>query len=154
MTIQHSVITDPDVHEPKGASTASVGQVYVSDGAGSGTWDMNYPLTALVVEIADITDVADFYVVAPFACAIEKMYSVISGAIGGADKTFTLSIDGTPVTSGVITVEYSGSAAGDVDSCTPSANNTASAGEAIKIAAAGASTGTVSARLTLVIRQQ
>ena len=134
MTVQHSVITDPDVHEPKGASTGSVGQIYVSDGAGSGTWDMNYPLTALVVEM-DITDVADFYVVAPFACAIEKMYSVISGAIGGADKTFTLSIDGTPVTSGVITVAYSGSAAGDVDSCTPS-------------------TGTVSARLTLVIRQQ
>ena len=51
MTVQHSVITDPDVHEPKGASTASVGQVYVSDGAGSGTWDMNYPLTALVVEM-------------------------------------------------------------------------------------------------------
>ena len=153
MTVQHSVITDPDVHEPKDASTASVGQVYVSDGAGSGTWDMNYPLTALVVEM-DITDVADFYVVAPFACAIEKMYSVISGAIGDADKTFTLSIDGTPVTSGAITVAYSGSAAGDVESCTPSANNTASAGEAIKIAAAGASTGTVSARLTLVIRQQ
>jgi len=153
MTIQHGVITDPDVHEPKGASTASVGQVYVSDGAGSGTWDMNYPLTALVVEM-DITDVADFYVVAPFACVIEKMYSVISGAIGGADKTFTLSIDGTPVTSGAITVAYSESAAGDVESCTPSANNTASAGEAIKIAAAGASTGTVSARLTLVIRQQ
>ena len=38
MTIQHNAITDPDIHEPKGASTASADQIYVSDGAGSGTW--------------------------------------------------------------------------------------------------------------------
>lgn len=34
----HSVITDPDLHEPKGISTASQGRVYVSNGAGSGSW--------------------------------------------------------------------------------------------------------------------
>jgi hypothetical protein len=38
MSIQHSVITDPDIHEPKGVSTASLGEVYVADGAGSGDW--------------------------------------------------------------------------------------------------------------------
>lgn len=36
--IQHSVLTDPELHEPKGASTATDGQVYVADGAGSGAW--------------------------------------------------------------------------------------------------------------------
>jgi hypothetical protein len=34
----HSTITDPDLHEPKGISTASQGRVYVSNGAGSGSW--------------------------------------------------------------------------------------------------------------------
>ena len=34
----HSAITDPDIHEPKGVSTAASGRVYMSDGAGSGTW--------------------------------------------------------------------------------------------------------------------
>lgn len=34
----HGSITDPNIHEPKGASTATAGQVYAADGAGSGTW--------------------------------------------------------------------------------------------------------------------
>ena len=38
MAVQHSEITDPNIHEPKGASTAALGQVYAADGAGSGDW--------------------------------------------------------------------------------------------------------------------
>jgi len=41
MTIQHKLITDPDIHEPKGVAAATVGKVYLSDGAGSGAW--TYP---------------------------------------------------------------------------------------------------------------
>jgi hypothetical protein len=36
--VQHSALTDPELHEPKGASTATAGQVYVANGSGSGTW--------------------------------------------------------------------------------------------------------------------
>jgi hypothetical protein len=36
--IQHSVLTDPQLHEPKGASTAASGKVYVANGSGSGAW--------------------------------------------------------------------------------------------------------------------
>lgn len=35
---EHKNITDPDNHEPKGASIAVDNTVYVSDGAGSGVW--------------------------------------------------------------------------------------------------------------------
>ena len=38
MTIQHKIITDPDIHEPKGVAAAVTGKVYQSDGAGSGSW--------------------------------------------------------------------------------------------------------------------
>lgn len=38
MTIQHSFITDPNIHEPKGITTAAIGDVYSADGTGSGTW--------------------------------------------------------------------------------------------------------------------
>ena len=38
MTIQHSAITDPDIHEPKDVSTAAAGTVYQADGVGSGSW--------------------------------------------------------------------------------------------------------------------
>lgn len=34
----HSTLTDPNIHEPKSASTATVGKVYVSNGSGSGSW--------------------------------------------------------------------------------------------------------------------
>ena len=36
--VQHSVLTDPNLHEPKGVSTALEGQVYRANGSGSGSW--------------------------------------------------------------------------------------------------------------------
>jgi hypothetical protein len=39
----HSSLTDPDIHEPKGVSTAADGEVYKADGAGSGTWEPVLP---------------------------------------------------------------------------------------------------------------
>lgn len=38
MAVEHSTLTDPELHEPKGASTANEFEVYVSDGAQSGSW--------------------------------------------------------------------------------------------------------------------
>jgi hypothetical protein len=38
MSVQHKAIIDPDIHEPKGISTAAARRVYVSNGLGSGTW--------------------------------------------------------------------------------------------------------------------
>ena len=37
-TVQHSALTDPNIHEPKGITTAQEGQVYVADGSNSGDW--------------------------------------------------------------------------------------------------------------------
>lgn len=36
--VAHSSLTGANQHEPKGADTATADQIYVSDGAGSGTW--------------------------------------------------------------------------------------------------------------------
>ena len=41
MTIQHNIITDPDIHEPKGVAAATADKVYISNGSGSGAW--TYP---------------------------------------------------------------------------------------------------------------
>ena len=38
MTIQHSLIADADLHEPKGVVSAASGKVYQANGSGSGTW--------------------------------------------------------------------------------------------------------------------
>ena len=37
--VSHSTLTDPYLHEPKGAGAATDGTSYVSDGAGSGAWE-------------------------------------------------------------------------------------------------------------------
>ena len=36
--VQHSALTDPNIHEPKGIAAAASGKVYVSNGSGSGSW--------------------------------------------------------------------------------------------------------------------
>lgn len=38
MTIQHRLIPDAELHEPKGVATATNHQVYTANGVGSGTW--------------------------------------------------------------------------------------------------------------------
>lgn len=38
MSIQHKNITETDLHEPKGISTALVDTLYIANGAGSGAW--------------------------------------------------------------------------------------------------------------------
>ena len=43
MTIQHKLITDPDIHEPKGVAASTVNKVYVANGSGSGTWQKLSP---------------------------------------------------------------------------------------------------------------
>lgn len=36
--VAHSTLTGSDLHEPKGVASANSGQIYIADGAGSGTW--------------------------------------------------------------------------------------------------------------------
>lgn len=36
--VNHSTLTDPYLHEPKGIASAGSGTVYVANGSGSGTW--------------------------------------------------------------------------------------------------------------------
>jgi hypothetical protein len=36
--VNHSTLTDPYLHEPKGVASAGAGTVYVANGSGSGTW--------------------------------------------------------------------------------------------------------------------
>ena len=38
VNVNHSTLTDPYLHEPKGVSTASNGSIYVANGSGAGAW--------------------------------------------------------------------------------------------------------------------
>jgi hypothetical protein len=105
----------------------------------------------LTTSIADISTAGQIYVVSPVAGTISKIYSVINGAIATADAVLTPKIAGTAITNGAITVAFSGSAAGDVDSSTPTALNAITAGAAIEIETNGASTNTIEVVITIEI---
>ena len=105
----------------------------------------------ITVQIEDISTAGQKYVVPGFRGKIKKAWSVINGAIGTADADLTLKIGGTAVTGGVITVATASSAAGDVDSCTPSGANTFTVGDAIEVETDGASTNTVEVVVTLEV---
>jgi hypothetical protein len=96
---------------------------------------------SLTLDIADLSAEATYYIVAPHAGDIAKIFSVIDGAVSTADVTITASIAGTPVTNGVVTIAYSGSGAGDVDVASPSAANTVTAGQAIGLTVTGGGDG-------------
>ena len=109
----------------------------------------------LTCEIPDISTADQVYVPIPEGCGGEviEIRSAIHGAISVADADLTAKIGGTAMTNGVITVAQSGSAAGDVDVCNPSGLNYVSPGDAIEIETDGASTGTVTVTMTIVIRR-
>ena len=58
MTIQHNLIADPDIHEPKGVATAASNSIYVANGSGSGVWQTADTLSLAdgAVETAKIED--------------------------------------------------------------------------------------------------
>ena len=84
--------------------------------------------TILTMSIADLSAEATYYLVMPHAGTVTKIWSVTNGAVATADVTITCNIGATPITGGVVTIATAGSAAGDVDSATPSAANTVTAG--------------------------
>lgn len=93
------------------------------------------------LDIADGSADADYYIVCPHAGDIAKIWSVTDGAVSTADITITASIGGVSVTNGVVTIATAASGAGDVDSATPTAANTVTAGQALKLAVAGGGSG-------------
>ena len=105
----------------------------------------------LNAEIPDISSAGSHWVVCPVAGTITKIYSVIDGAITGADAVLTFEIGGVAVTGGTVTIDDSGSAAGVVDSATPTAANVLAAGGALELITDGGSTNAVKAKLTIEI---
>lgn len=71
---------------------------------------------------------------------ILRLASGLTGALATGDATITASIDGTPVTTGVITITEVGSAAGDVDSTDPTALNVIAALSVLELTVGGANT--------------
>ena len=111
--------------------------------------------TTLQIVLVDVSSNATHFVVSHFAGSITDWYCVLEGAITTANNTLTLNVNGSPPTTGsTITVAFSGSAAGDIDSdLTVATNNAITAGQAVSIGSSGDSTNTVREICTVVVNR-
>jgi len=149
----HASLTGADLHEPKGAAAASANTVYTANGSGSGTWQkvkdssidtstiFNINHDFITVSLADVSAPSAILIPISRSCTLSKVTSVIGGAITVADSTITVLKKGG-LTTGTLTISYTGSAEGDIDTLTPVSNNTYVAGDWIKISTDGASSTT------------
>ena len=103
--------------------------------------------------LADVSTAGSAWVVSPWKGHISKVYSVLEAAITVGDATWTVEIGGAAVDGISVTIANSGSAAGTVDSGTPStpSDSFVTEGQAIEFVNAAGSTGTVPVRFYAVI---
>lgn len=132
----HSALTDPELHEPKGVSTAQEGEAYIADGLGSGSWTI--PPYAISGVIDDVSTAATIYIPVPYGGTVDKVVTVLAGSLTTANATVTVrNAAGTSM--GTLTITQSGSAAGDVDVLEPVSNNTVTNDSKISVETDGAS---------------
>ncbi len=148
--VNHSTLTDPYLHEPKGVSTASSGQVYKANGSGSGTWSSQTTRSVFTVHLADLSSAENIYCPIPFGGTVSRVTSALEGSIAGGDVTVTVK-NSSAATMGTITVTQSGSAAGDIDSLDPSSNNTVTDNDYILIQTDGGASTHVDFMVSVVV---
>lgn len=54
VNVNHSTLTDPYLHEPKGVASAQSGSIYVSDGAGTGVWKIHHQVMGAYIPFDDV----------------------------------------------------------------------------------------------------
>lgn len=154
MAVEHSTLTTTDLHEPKGVAAAVADQLYIADGAASGTWTDADNNIYLFGTIDDVSTAASFWIPSPCTGTISKIHSIINGAIAVADAVLTFEIGGVLITDGSsnnLTITQSGSAAGDVDTMTPTGANTLAIGDKIELITDGGSTNTIISQIVLTV---
>ena len=146
--VQHSALTGSDLHEPKGIASATAGKVYISNGSGSGAWTSAGEIITGYID--DVSTAEVVHVPMPFAGTISKVITVLEGAITNADATITVK-NASAASMGTLTITQSGSAAGDVDTLSPSSNNTVTADSFITVETNGGATSHKKLRFAVVL---
>lgn len=141
----HKDLTGAELHEPKGAASATDGTVYVADGAGSGNWTPIYDgiytlneywMTAPITDISTVSDKAYIYV--PVESEIFELAAIINNAITTADAVLSIYINGV-LFADTLTVVQAGSFAGQLHHTNITTSNTVPAFSVIEIRSNGAS---------------
>jgi len=147
-TVDHNSLTGSNLHEPKGAATADANEVYVANGSGSGVWTAIQDI--YTVEITDVSTADNVYIVAANAGTVSKVVTLLAGSISVANSTVTC-YNSAGASMGTLTIAFSGSSSGDIDTLSPVSNNTVAANSYIRINTDGASSTATRLYVTVVV---
>lgn len=150
------------VYFPQGGASlevASGGSINIAAGGAIKSPDGSTLVSAVRQQtkpVADLSAEKTYYMVSKYAGKITKLSGIADGAVGTADATATFSINGTAVTTGVVTFVSAASAAGDKTAdVVPTAANTVAIGDKISfVVTGGGAGGTPSGELTVEITAQ
>lgn len=156
--VQHAALTGAELHEPKGADSASADEVWVADGLGSGAFQkittdqldttiIDINKRQLLLQVENFTAGSVWLIPFTRNTTVNKITTVISAAITTSDTTLTITKNGIS-SLGTITVAFTGSAQGDIDSLTPASNNTFVNNDYLRIVVAG---GAGTSNMTILI---
>lgn len=164
MSVEHSAITDPEIHESKGVSTASNNQVYVANGAGSGTWklvkqfiDLDYGEMTLsgnatvtaIASASTYTTVAGTYTLGHASGVTLSTNKLVISQAGTYRVAVTASLIG-----GTADVFKMDLAKGDVAIGHPCRVKTANTSDVVNISSTGIQTFAANDEITLVIMNE
>lgn len=163
MTI-HKDLSADNLHEPKGikgAATSDAGKVITPSASTASTGELRYLKESEITQkycyvtayFPTIDAKSDIFIPMSFAGTVKGIKYVIDGVLGTADTTLTAKVNTTSMTDGAVAVPYSGSAAGDMVSATPTALNTFTSSDYIRITSDTAGTGSVNATVLLTIER-
>jgi hypothetical protein len=89
----------------------------------------------------------------PIDGRVALFQSVLNAALATADATLTLAVNGTRAGSGVLRVGYSGSAAGDIATTSPTSSSAVRVGDLITVTCGGGSTATGTATVSITLAE-
>lgn len=157
LNVEHKNLTGADLHETKGAATASAGTLLKADGAGGAQFvdvvgGLKTANKAFVTgAFADISNVESIFIPVPATGVVSKIFVTLKNAITVANSIVTAKINGVAMTGLSITITQAGSAPGSTFSGTPSGANAVVEGGSIEIISDGGSTTTCIANVIAVI---
>lgn len=146
---QHKNLTGDDLHEPKGVESATVNQVYVADGSGSGSWldplsrvkTLNeYELSGTIADVS--ADNSSVYFPVPRNSELTELFFVLDGTLTGTDAVVSLYRDGVLLGQS-LTLPTAGSGDGVKGIFTLSPSYSFTRGQVLTLKTNGASTNTV-----------
>jgi hypothetical protein len=132
------VVDDQTVAKTNGSNTRSVAGIVAGvDAQGVHVLFSEAALAAYLanrrvfvpVRVATLVGANVYRQLSIHAGRVVKIWSVTEGVLTTGDATLAAKINGVAITTGVITITQAGSAAGDIDSCVPTAANVVAVGD-------------------------